>query len=178
MEMKIVIKSYATLQNMCKSDGDLYSQTHQTFFYFVRANNEHETIFQLANNEHENIFHLKIDPSSKNFFWDFLIHFFFSFLRPKNEWKILSRSLFAHRNLIIFFIFSFIMEFDDDVWKIIRSYLFDEKQVQYRYLIKQINENLKKAQQKKRGLEILESIMSEVQSDSESEYDDADDEDC
>ena len=51
-------------------------------------------------------------------------------------------------------------------------------QVQYRYLIKQINENLKRVQQKKRGLEILESIMSEVQSDSESEYDDADDEDA
>ena len=70
------------------------------------------------------------------------------------------------------------MKLNDDVWKIITSYLFDEKEVQYRYLIKQINENLKKVQQKKRGLEILESIMSEVQSDSESEYDDADDEDC
>jgi hypothetical protein len=49
--------------------------------------------------------------------------------------------------------------------------------VQYRYLIKQINENLKKVRQKKRGLEILESIMSEVQSDSESDYDDDADDD-
>ena len=55
------------------------------------------------------------------------------------------------------------MRFNDDVWKIITSFLFDEKEVQYRYFIKQVNENLKKAQQKKRGLEILESIMSEVQ---------------
>ena len=71
------------------------------------------------------------------------------------------------------------MNFNDDVWKIIKSFLIDEKEVQYRYLIKQINENLKKAQQKKRGLEILESILSEVQSDSEPHYDDdADDEDC
>jgi len=68
------------------------------------------------------------------------------------------------------------MNFNDDVWKIIKSFLIDEKEVQYRYLIKQINENLKKAQQKKRGLEILENIMSEVQS--ESEYDDVDDDDC
>ena len=167
MEMKIVIKSYATLQNMCKSDGDLYSQTHQTFFYFVRANNEHE-----------NIFHLKIDPSSENFFLVFFDpFFFFPFLRPKNEWKILSRSLFAHRNLIIFFIFSFIMEFDDDVWKIIRSYLFDEKQVLYRYLIKQINENLKKIEYRKRGLEILESMYSDSVSDSEYD-DDADNDHC
>ena len=68
------------------------------------------------------------------------------------------------------------MTFNDDVWKIITSFLFDEKEVQYRYFIKQVNENLKKAQQKKRGLEILENIMSEVQS--ESEYDDVDDDDC
>ena len=68
------------------------------------------------------------------------------------------------------------MRFNDDVWKIITSFLFDEKEVQYRYFIKQVNENLKKAQQKKRGLEILENIMSEVQS--ESEYDDVDDDDC
>ena len=69
------------------------------------------------------------------------------------------------------------MNFNDDVWKIIKSFLFDEKEVQYRYLIKQINENLKKVQQKKRGLEILESILSEVQSDSESDYDDDADDD-
>ena len=71
------------------------------------------------------------------------------------------------------------MNFNDDVWKIIKSFLIDEKEVQYRYLIKQINENLKKAQQKKRGLEILESILSEVQCDSEPHYDDdADEDDC
>jgi hypothetical protein len=65
------------------------------------------------------------------------------------------------------------MKFNDDVWKIITSYLFDEKEVQYRYLIKQINENLKKVQQKKRGLEIFESIMTEVLcvSDYDADYD-------
>jgi len=67
------------------------------------------------------------------------------------------------------------MEFDDDVWKIIRSYLFDEKQVKYRYLIKQINENLKKIEYRKRGLEILESMYSDSVSDSE--YDDDTDND-
>ena len=69
------------------------------------------------------------------------------------------------------------MEFDDDVWKIIRSYLFDEKQVQYRYLIKQINENLKKIEYRKRGLEILESMYNDSISDSEYD-DDADNDHC
>ena len=69
------------------------------------------------------------------------------------------------------------MEFDDDVWKIIRSYLFDEKQVQYRYLIKQINENLKKIEYRKRGLEILESMYNDSVSDSEYD-DDADNDHC
>ena len=56
------------------------------------------------------------------------------------------------------------MNFNDDVWKIIKSFLFDEKEVQYRYFIKQINENLKKIEYRKRGLEMLESM-----SDSETE---------
>jgi len=50
------------------------------------------------------------------------------------------------------------MNFNDDIWKIIKSFLFDEKEVQYRYFIKQINENLKKIEYRKRGLEMLESM--------------------
>ena len=50
------------------------------------------------------------------------------------------------------------MNFNEDVWKIIKSFLFDEKEVQYRYFIKQINENLKKIEYRKRGLEMLESM--------------------
>jgi len=58
------------------------------------------------------------------------------------------------------------MNFNDDVWKIIKSFLFDEKEVQYRYFIKQINENLKKIEYRKRGLEMLES-MSDSEDDAE-----------
>ena len=56
--------------------------------------------------------------------------------------------------------------------------IFIWRKVQYRFFIAQINKNIKKQAWEKRRLEILESIMSEVQSDSESDYDDADDDDC
>jgi hypothetical protein len=47
---------------------------------------------------------------------------------------------------------------NDDVWKIIKSYLFDKKQMQRRQFIKQMGEERKKEELKWRRILFLERI--------------------
>ena len=50
------------------------------------------------------------------------------------------------------------MIFNDDVWKIIKSYLFDKKQMQRRQFIKQMGEERKKEELKWRRILFLERL--------------------
>ena len=47
---------------------------------------------------------------------------------------------------------------NDDVWKIIKSYLFDQKKIQRRVFIKQMGEERKKEELKWRRMLLLERI--------------------
>jgi hypothetical protein len=54
--------------------------------------------------------------------------------------------------------FSNFMIFNDDVWKIIKSYLIDQKKMQRRVFIKQMGEERKKEELKWRKILFLERI--------------------
>jgi hypothetical protein len=54
--------------------------------------------------------------------------------------------------------FSNFMIFNDDVWKIIKSYLIDQKKMKRRVFIKQMGEERKKEELKWRRILLLERI--------------------
>ena len=57
-----------------------------------------------------------------------------------------------------FLIFGYFMIFHEDVWKIIKSYMFDHKKMKYRLFIKQMGEERKKEEMRWRRILFLDRI--------------------
>ena len=62
------------------------------------------------------------------------------------------------------------MMFDNDVWQIIKSYLLDENDMNYRIHIRQLNEERQRQECERRQILLLESIYKSMSSDDEPEF--------
>ena len=60
--------------------------------------------------------------------------------------------------------------FDNDVWQIIKSYLLDENDINYRIHIRQLNEERQRQECERRQILLLESIYKSMSSDDEPEF--------